>query len=264
VGNDQRVGSTDETRVTADPAKIAAYQQRFGKPYAQSYARMARAAENKTPILDLYEIGKDRPNRPTEMLFIERCLSLLKPGGRLGIVLPEGILNSPSLGWLRRWTEGKARLLAVVSLPQETFVSSKATVKASLLFMQRFTAQNENEWQAARAQAHQELAPGFDAQREEAHEEYDLRIASYGRADLLPILTSLEGLGINHPRWEPLARAGETRCRIPQARTRPQAAVHARHHPGRPGAPQGAAKGIGRPTQGDRHGARGCAVGAGT
>jgi hypothetical protein len=33
----------------------------------------------------------------TEILFIERCLALLKPGGRLGIVLPEGIFNNPSL-----------------------------------------------------------------------------------------------------------------------------------------------------------------------
>jgi len=80
---------------------------------------------------------------------------------------------------------------------------NEATVKASLLFLQRFTAQNENEWQATRTQAHQELAPGFDAQREEAHEEYDLRIASYGRADLLPILASLESLGItpDGSRW---------------------------------------------------------------
>ncbi len=196
VGDDQRVGSTDETRVTADAAKIAAYRARFGEPYAQSHTRMTRAAENKTPILALYEIGKDKANRPTEMLFIERCLDLLKPGGRMGIVLPEGILNNPSLDWLRRWTEGKARLLAVVSLPPETFVSSKASVKASLLFLRRFTELDESEWQAAWAQAHQELDPGFDAQRVEVHKEYDLRIASYGRADLLPVLTSLETLGV--------------------------------------------------------------------
>lgn len=196
VGDDQKVGSTDETRVTSDAAKVAAYKARFGEPYQQSYDRMKLAAANKTPILELYEIGKDKTNRPTELLFIERCLRLLKPGGRLGIVLPEGILNNPSLDWLRRWTEGRARLLAVVSLPPETFVSSKASVKASLLFMQRFTAQDENAWQTSWEQAQQELDPGFDAQREEAHTEYDPRIASYGRADLLPILSSLEALGV--------------------------------------------------------------------
>ena len=203
VGNDQRVGSTEETRVTADTAKIAEYKKRFGETYTASHTRMARAAENRTPILELYEIGKDKNNRATEMLFIERCLDLLKPGGRMGIVLPEGILNNPSLDWLRRWTEGKARLLAVVSLPQETFVSSNASVKASLLFLRRFTVQDEAEWQAAWAQAHQELDPGFAVQRAEAHEEYDSRIASYGRADLLPVLASLESLGMTQDggRW---------------------------------------------------------------
>ncbi len=196
VGNDQKVGSTEETRVTADGEKIAEYAARFGAPYRASHTRMARAAEDRTPILDLYEIGKDKANRPTEMLFIERCLDLLKPGGRMGIVLPEGIFNNPSLDWLRRWTEGKARLLAVVSLPPETFVSAKASVKASLLFLQRFSAQDEANWRATWTQAHQELDPGFDAQRADIHDEYDRRIAAYDRADLLPVLASLESLGV--------------------------------------------------------------------
>jgi len=216
VGDDQKVGSTDETRLTADAAQIAAYKARFGEPYTQSYERMKRAAENKTAILNLYEIGKDKSNRPTEMLFLERCLDLLKPGGRMGIVLPEGILNNPSHAWLRRWCEGKARLLAVVSLPQETFASAKATVKASLLFLRHFTAQDEAEWEAAWTQAHQELDPGFDAQRAEAHAEHGPRIASYGRADLLPTLSSLESLGVtpDGSRWrEPEHLDAESRRR---------------------------------------------------
>ena len=47
--------------------------------------------------LDLFEIGKGKANRPTEILFVGRCLNLLKPGGRIGIVLPEGNLNIPRL-----------------------------------------------------------------------------------------------------------------------------------------------------------------------
>ena len=62
----------------------------------------------------------------TEILFIERCLALLKPGGRMGIVLPEGIFNNPSLAYVREFCEDRARVLAVVSLPQETFYSSGA------------------------------------------------------------------------------------------------------------------------------------------
>ena len=51
----------------------------------------------------------------TEMLFIERCLDLLKPGGRLGIVLPEGVFNNPSLAYVREFCENRAFIRAVVS-----------------------------------------------------------------------------------------------------------------------------------------------------
>ena len=100
-----------------------------------------------TNILDLFEIGKGKANRVTEIIIVESCLSLLKPGGRMGIVLPDGNLNNPSLLWLRRWCEGKARILAVVSLPEETFRSADATVKASLVFFRRFTASLEETMQ---------------------------------------------------------------------------------------------------------------------
>ena len=72
----------------------------------------------------------------------------------MGIVLPDGNLNNPSLAWLRRWAEGRAKLLAVVSLPEETFKSSNATVKASLVFLRKFTYAESAQWEAAWAQAH--------------------------------------------------------------------------------------------------------------
>ena len=57
----------------------------------------------------------------------------------MGIVLPEGVLNNPSLRYVREYVEDRAFLQAVVSLPQETFLSSGASVKASLLFLRKFT-----------------------------------------------------------------------------------------------------------------------------
>ena len=89
----------------------------------------------------------------TEVLFIERCLDLLKPGGRLGIVLPEGIFNNPSLASVREFSEDRAYIRAVVSLPQETFNSSGASVKASLLFMQKFTAEEQSRFDSMKAEA---------------------------------------------------------------------------------------------------------------
>ena len=93
----------------------------------------------------------------TEILFIERCLSLLKPGGRLGIVLPEGVFNNPSLAYVREFCENRAFIRAVVSLPQETFFSSGASVKASLLFLQKFTEPEQADFDAKQAEAGAEV-----------------------------------------------------------------------------------------------------------
>ena len=88
-------------------------------------------------VLNNFELGKDRKPQRTEILFIERCLDLLKSGGKMGIVLPDGILTNSSLQYVRDFINKNAKILAVVSLPQLAFVSSGAGVKASLLFLQK-------------------------------------------------------------------------------------------------------------------------------
>ncbi|MFN9209478.1 MAG: N-6 DNA methylase, partial [Betaproteobacteria bacterium] len=176
VGADQKVGSGAETSVPTDDQYIYRSESLYGEAWNRSHAQAVRAAAAKTPILDLYEIGKGKKNRETELIVVERCLNLLKPGGRMGIVLPDGNLNNPSRAWLRRWAEGKARLLAVVSLPEETFVSSSATVKASLVFLRRFTAADERDWEAAWAAAHREHDDAFNARRNALHAEHAARV----------------------------------------------------------------------------------------
>ena len=72
-----------------------------------------------------------------DILFIERCLDYLDDRERMGIVIPDGDLTNSTLGYLRQWIKNKARILAVVSLPQETFIPHGAGVKASVLFLQK-------------------------------------------------------------------------------------------------------------------------------
>ncbi|MCJ7631260.1 N-6 DNA methylase [Candidatus Bathyarchaeota archaeon] len=72
-----------------------------------------------------------------DILFIERCLQLLRVGGRMGIVLPNGDLENSSLGYVRQFIKNSAEVSAVVSLPQETFVPYGTGVKASVLFLQK-------------------------------------------------------------------------------------------------------------------------------
>ena len=72
-----------------------------------------------------------------DILFIERCLDYLDDRERMGIVIPDGDLTNSTLGYLMQWIKNKARILAVVSLPQETFIPHGAGVKASVLFLQK-------------------------------------------------------------------------------------------------------------------------------
>ncbi len=78
-----------------------------------------------------------RDGQVPDILFIERCLHFLKNKGRMVIVLPDGDLTSSSSGYIRDFIKSKARILAVVSLPRETFVPHGTGVKASVLFLQK-------------------------------------------------------------------------------------------------------------------------------
>lgn len=79
-----------------------------------------------------------RANKMTrDVLFIERCLRFLKPGGRMAIVLPQGNLNNVKAEPLRAWVMEKARILAVVGLHVNTFKPFTGT-KTSVLFLQKW------------------------------------------------------------------------------------------------------------------------------
>lgn len=88
-------------------------------------------------ILNNFELGKEKKSQKTEILFIERCLELLKDRGRLGIVIPDSILTNSTLQYVRDYIFKKSKILAVVSLPQHAFAPSGAGVKASLLFLEK-------------------------------------------------------------------------------------------------------------------------------
>ena len=148
-----------EEQVTIPGELERQYADRYGDPYRDALNRV-RATKGK-PIASLFALPTAKGNRQvgkikTELLFIERCLDLLKPGGRLGIVLPEGVFNNPSLAYVREFCEDRAFIRAVVSLPPETFVSSGASVKASLLFMQKFTDEEQAGFNAKKVAAEQE------------------------------------------------------------------------------------------------------------
>ena len=157
------------------PDARARYKNEHGQAYDDAVNRIS-ANEGK-PILSLFQLplrGKpleeseklteeEKKRRDekrlksismkTELVFIERCLDLLAAGGRMGVVLPEGIFNNPSLQYVREFTEDRAFLRAVVSLSQDTFISSGASVKCSILFLEKFTEEEEKRFNAVRNKA---------------------------------------------------------------------------------------------------------------
>lgn len=87
----------------------------------------------------LKRAGDDKqPKEERDVLFVERILKMLKPGGRAAIVLPQGKFNNSSLAFIREWILKKARLLAVVGLHPNTFKPHTGT-KTSVLFVQKYT-----------------------------------------------------------------------------------------------------------------------------
>lgn len=85
-----------------------------------------------------YELNSNAP----EVLFIEACYHFLKPGGKMAIVLPDGILGNPNMEAVRLWVLKHFKLLASVDLPVETFLP-QVGVQASLLFLQKKTEEEK-------------------------------------------------------------------------------------------------------------------------
>ncbi|MBU3641902.1 N-6 DNA methylase [Polynucleobacter sp. Fuers-14] len=96
----------------------------------------------ETRILAKYDLAK-KPNGKyqtavgRDILFIERNLSFLKPGGRMAVVLPQGRFNNSSDKDIREYLADKCRLLAVIGLHGNVFKPHTGT-KTSVLFVQKW------------------------------------------------------------------------------------------------------------------------------
>jgi type I restriction enzyme M protein len=80
--------------------------------------------------------NKIRKQQPPQILFIERCIQLLKDGGKLGIVLPEGLFGNPSDRYIWEYLKQQGRILGIISLDQNAFQPFTCN-KTSILFFQK-------------------------------------------------------------------------------------------------------------------------------
>lgn len=149
---DKDIKITEADKFT-DEAKIKAYVKRYGEEYLSALKQVNDHIGES--LLDQFGVGK--MSGLTEVLFIDRCLNLLKPGGRLGIVLPEGVLNNTNLQNVREYFEGRAKILLIVSIPQDVFMAAGATVKPSLMFFKRFTEEEQAQYNGIKVKAFAEV-----------------------------------------------------------------------------------------------------------
>lgn len=166
------------------------FEEKYGKPYVDAYQKAEKRfhalwsemnKKNKkskeennesVPLTAFFETGQ--MSSLTEVLFMERCINLLKPGGRMGVVLPEGFLNGSDLQRVREYFEGKAKLLLVVSLPQEIFVSAGASVKSSLVFLKKFTEEEQQRYDQIKKTTTKEINDKYQPEIEAKEKQYKL------------------------------------------------------------------------------------------
>jgi type I restriction enzyme M protein len=98
--------------------------------------KWTRDKETKEPI----RTTRLEDKRSPQILFLERCLQLLKPGGRMGIVLPESILGNPSYEYLISFVQDHFAIRGVVTMPESLFKTSGkggTHTKVAVLFLEK-------------------------------------------------------------------------------------------------------------------------------
>ena len=171
---EQSLKITEADKFT-DEVQIAIYKKRYGEDYIEALKQVNDHIGES--LLSQFKIGSGL----TEVLFIERCLNLLKPGGRMGIVLPEGVLNNSNLQKVREFVESKAKILLIVSIPQDVFIASGATVKPSLLFFKKFTEEETEQYESIKTNATNKV----DAKYSDELASIDSQLAKRGKEAVL-------------------------------------------------------------------------------
>ena len=113
----------------------------------------SKTVEKRAQVLEAYDLGHqweigDTPgswimtdavmkSQQLGILFIERCWKMLRPGGRLAIILPEGYLSTPMHGYVRQWIVEHFIIRSLVELPRRLFVKSDADLRSNILVAER-------------------------------------------------------------------------------------------------------------------------------
>lgn len=92
-----------------------------------------------------YVITEKVKETEPQILFIELCINLLEDGGRMAIVLPDGIFGNPTDEYIREWIKEKAEILAVIDCPHTTFMPHTHT-KTTVLILKKWKDIKQNNY----------------------------------------------------------------------------------------------------------------------
>lgn len=172
-----------------DEKKIKFYQDKY---WIEKYNRaLSQISDNIwKPLLSLYHTWK--MSTLTEVLFMERSLNLLKPGGRMGIILPEWVLNNSNLQKVRDFFESRAKILLITSIPQDVFIASWATVKPSIVFLKKFTEEEAKKYGEIQTKTIKEVEQKYKTKKEVLKKKIEDSIDKDKKKELENILKELK------------------------------------------------------------------------
>lgn len=126
-----KITNVDPTHpAVVDASKVCPTFPEFVRVQPETIFKMADGTFRKVKIKDQSNVGRD-------ILFIERNLSFLKPGGRMAVVLPQGRFNNSSDKDIREYVADRCRILGVVGLHGNVFKPHTGT-KTSVLLVQKW------------------------------------------------------------------------------------------------------------------------------
>lgn len=108
------------------------------------FANPPYAGTIENNLLRQYDLAKDKNSVSREILFIERCIKLLKKNGKLAIVIPKGVLSNSSYKYVRDWILSKTKILAVIGLDTNAFMPY-TSVQTSILILENTPSKGDDE-----------------------------------------------------------------------------------------------------------------------
>ena len=105
---------------------------------------------------EMERTAKLHEKQPPQIIFLERCLQLLRPGGRLGIVLPESLFGMPTHEYVIAFLRGRAKVRGIISMPEELFKTSGkggTHAKVCVVLIENTVPSEDEDWDVFMAEA---------------------------------------------------------------------------------------------------------------